>query len=165
MVLCAIFSALGVGILWLGGMLGDLDLTVAAITSFIVVLATIEMGLSGGFAVYLVTAVLALILFPGWFITPIYALFIGYYPIAKSLLERLPKWISLICKLVLMNGMFLLLYFIGAKVFGVEEETMLVLMIVLANVSFVIFDYALTLLIGLYYQRFRKLFGIQKMLK
>lgn len=165
MVLCAIFSALSVVILWLGGMLGDLDLTIAAITSFIVVLAAIEMGLSYGFAVYLVTSALALILFPQFFITPIYALFLGYYPIAKALLERLPKWISLICKLILMNGMFLLLYYLGSKLFGVEEEKLFILLVILANVSFVVFDYALTMLIGMYYKRFRKLFGIQKMLK
>ncbi|MGM9680842.1 MAG: hypothetical protein ACI3XR_04995 [Eubacteriales bacterium] len=165
MVLSAIFSALGVVLLWLGGMLGDLDLSMAAIVSLIVVLAAIEMGLKYAFAVYLVTSALALILFPSYFITPIYVLFIGYYPIAKSLLEKLPKVLSFICKLILMNGMLTLICFIGSRLFGLEEDIAIWILYILGNVAFIIFDIALSLLISLYYARFRKILGIQKMLK
>ena len=165
MVLCAIFSAMSVVILWLGGMLGDLDLTIAAITSFIVLIAAIEMGLSYAFAVYLVTSALAALLLPSYFITPCYILFVGYYPIAKALLERLPKWIALICKLALMNVMFILLYYIEVKLFGLEEEVIFALLLAVANVAFLLLDYALGLLITIYYKRLRKMLGIQKMLK
>lgn len=165
MVLCAIFSALGVVILWLGGMLGDLDLTVAAVVSLIVALTAIEMGLKYALAVYLVTSALSLILFPAFFITPIYVLFIGYYPIAKALLEKLPKILSLICKLILMNGMLTLIGFLGSRLFGIEEDVAVWLLYILGNVAFLIFDFALSLLITFYYERLRKIMGIQKMLK
>lgn len=165
MALSAIFSALGVVLLWIGGMLMDLDLTIAALVSLIVVLAAIEMGLKYAFAVYLVTSALSLILFPSYFITPVYVLFIGYYPIAKSLLEKLPKILSLLCKLVLMNGMLALIGLIGFKLYGIEEDAAIWIIYILGNVAFIIFDIALSLLISLYYERFRKVLGIQKMLK
>lgn len=172
MVLCAIFSAISIVILWLGGLLGDLDLTIAAVTSFVVVIAAIEMGLSYAFAVYLVTSALAALLLPSYFITPCYILFVGYYPIVKALLDRRPKLIRILCKLLLVNAMFMVLYYLEVKFFGVEaemfgmgKEAVFFLTLALVNVAFLLFDYALGLLITLYYKRFRKMLGIQKLLK
>ena len=165
MVLSAILSSVGVVILWLGGLLGDLDLTFAAFASMVVVLSIIEMGIKYAILVYAVTSALCLVLFPAYFITPMYILCVGCYPIVKYFCEKLPRVFSYICKLLFANSMLLLLIFIGRKVFGIEEETMIWLLLVLANIAFVLFDYAVGGLAVLYDGKIRKKLGIQKMLK
>ena len=74
MVLSAILASVGVVILWLGGLLGDLDLTFAAFASMVIVLSIIGMGIKYAILVYAVTSALCLVLFPAYFITPMYIL-------------------------------------------------------------------------------------------
>lgn len=164
-VLSAVFSAIGVVILWLGGLLGDLDLTFTAFASLVVVLALIEMGVKYALLVYSVTSALCLILFPTYFVTPMYVLCVGIYPILKYLFEKLPIVLSYLLKLVFTNGMLVLLIFLGRRVFGVEEDAAAWVIVILGNVAFFLFDYAVAGLSVIYEGRIRKMLGIQKMLK
>ncbi len=164
-VLSAVFSAISVVILWLGGLLGDLDLTFTAFASLVVVLALIEMGVKYALFVYAVTSALCLILFPTYFVTPMYILCVGIYPILKYLLEKLPRALSYLLKLVFVNAMLLLLIFLGRRLFGVEEDAALWIVLILGNVAFLLFDYAVAGLSVIYEGKIRKMLGIQKMLK
>ena len=106
---------------------------------------------------------------------------LGYYPIVKDRLERLKKPVAWTLKLVIFNatliaGTLVTFYlFAGdtagktildafAFVFGVEELGALITagVLVLANVTFVVYDIALTRLIIFYFVKIRKKFKFLK---
>lgn len=176
MVLSAIFSALIIVILFVAGLLGDFDLTVSAFACIIILLAIVEMGVQWGIAIYALTSVISLLLFPSYFITPIYALFVGLYPIVKYFSDKLRKIFSYLIKLAFMNAMLTLLLFIGTKlyaldirdftVFGVDLGAYaLIITYVLANLALLVFEYCLDKLMLLYNVRLAKVLGLYKLFR
>lgn len=173
----AILSAMGVALLFLGSFIETLDLTMAALASFFCIFAVIELGGIYPWLIFSVTGVLSVILMPysmtGWF----YLLFFGYYPIVKEKLERLPKIFSWILKMLILNVALVIaviaayFLFFGQTgdgnlmsaftlIFGESEtgEMMAIGVYALVNLTFVIYDIALTKLITLYFIKFRKKF-------
>ena len=59
---CGILSALGTIILFIGGLLGVLDISAACIVSFIVLFCSAEIGLGYGFSVYVIISVLSFLI-------------------------------------------------------------------------------------------------------
>ena len=165
LVFCSLFSALGIVMLWIGGALGDLDLTIAGVASLLILIVIIELNGKYALLVYIVTSALSLILFPGYYITMIYTLFVGVYPILKFLFEKIGKLLSLIPKLIFMNLMLTALIFIGKKLFGIEEDVMLWIVYLLANIAFLIFDFTLSKIKDLYISVLQKRIGIYKLFK
>ena len=173
----AILSAMGVALLFLGSFIETLDLTMAALASFFCIFAVIELGGIYPWLIFSVTGVLSVIIMPysmtGWF----YLLFFGYYPIVKEKLERLPKIFSWILKMLILNVALVIaviaayFLFFGQTgdgnlmsaftlIFGESEtgEMMAIGVYALVNLTFVIYDIALTKLITLYFIKFRKKF-------
>ena len=173
----AILSAMGVALLFLGSFIETLDLTMAALASFFCIFAVIELGGIYPWLIFSVTGALSVILMPysmtGWF----YLLFFGYYPIVKEKLERLPKIFSWILKMLILNVALVIaviaayFLFFGQTgdgnlmsaftlIFGESEtgEMMAIGVYALVNLTFVIYDIALTKLITLYFIKFRKKF-------
>lgn len=159
----SIACALGVIILYIGSVLNVLDLTMAAITSVLVVFAVIELGGYYPYAIYTVTAILSLLLLPQKFPALIYALFAGIYPIFKAMFERLHYIVSWTLKLSLFNTGLILIILISEYVFKIPDTGMgfAISVFALANVTFVIFDIALTRLITLYLVKIRKKLGFK----
>ena len=177
----AVLSALGVAILFLGSMLETLDLSMAALASFLCVLAVIELGGAYPFMIYAITGILAVILMPykmsGWF----YVLFFGYYPIIKEKLERMAKPIAWLVKLAVLNGAIWICITVAYFLFLGPQQSKTVIdtfysifgdpsmgslfaigMYLLVNVAFVVYDIALTRLISVYLFRLRKKFRFLK---
>ena len=86
--LSAIICALSVVLLWLGGLIQILDLSVAVLVSMLVVFAVIELRGKYPYLIYAVTSVLSFLLLPVNSAAMTYVLFAGYYPIIKALLEK-----------------------------------------------------------------------------
>ena len=82
--LCAMLSALGVVILYLGSLIEILDLSLAALAPIFVIYVAIELGGYWPWLVYLVTGLLALILLPQKFAAVVYLLFTGVFPMIKQ---------------------------------------------------------------------------------
>ena len=177
----ALLSALGVALLAVGLVIQTLDLSMAAMASFFCLFAVLEIRGKFPWLIYAVTGILSIVLMPsnlgGWF----YLLFFGYYPIVKDRLERLKKPVAWTLKLVIFNatliaGTLVTFYlFAGdtagktildafAFVFGVEELGALITagVLILANVTFVVYDIALTRLIIFYFVKIRKKFKFLK---
>lgn len=173
--LCAMFSALGTVILFFGGMLGDLDMTICGFASIIVLISVIEMGIASGIMVYAVTSALALMLFPMYYITPLYVLFIGFYPLLKYFAEKHRKALSWLIKLAVLNVMTAVLLLLAYYVYGINIYDMgigdinlgkwaILLLYILVNITMLVFDYCLTNLTKLYNFKFRKILKIYKFL-
>ena len=109
--ICALLSAMGVVILYLGALIDVLDLSVAVIASLLCVFAVIEMGGVWPWLIYAVVSVLSLVLLPQKSPAVVFALYAGYYPILKSYLERLPRVISFVLKIAEFNLAFSALIF------------------------------------------------------
>ena len=160
----AMLSALGVVVLAIGSVFQTLDLTTAALAAFFCIYAVIEIGGAYPWMVWGVTSFLGLLLLPQK--SPaVFFLFIGCYPILKEKLERLSKALCLALKLVIfhaMAGLFLL----TMRIFFPEEllfslSWMLLGSYILAVVTFVVYDYALSKVITLYLFRLRDQFRLR----
>ena len=173
----AILSAMGVALLFIGSFIETLDLTMAALASFFCIFAVIELGGAYPWLIFAVTGVLSVVLMPysltGWF----YLLFFGYYPILKAKLERLSRPVSWLLKVLVLNFALIVcvivayLLFFGSSgegnilsaftlVFGESDagEAMAIAVYALANVTFIVYDIALTKLITVYFLKIKPKF-------
>ncbi len=160
---CAMLSALGVVILGIGSVISVMDISMAVIASLFCVFAVIEYGGAAPWLVFLVTGILSLLL-PQKAPAAMYLLFFGYYPILKEKLEKRPKAIAWILKEVIFQVALvamLLLYHFLFLASGTTPWTIYVLLAIIAEVVFPIYDIALTRLITLYLFRLRKRFRMK----
>lgn len=156
---CAFLCALNVVLLYFGSLIEVLDLTMSVVASLTCIFAVIEMGGNTPWMVFAVSGVLSLVLLPYPKSSAlVYVLFSGYYPILKAYIERLHRPISWVVKLLLFNAALTGLVLVSTFVLGLPDGmfTAEVLVYVLGNVTFVIYDYALTGLISTYLRVWRK---------
>ena len=158
---CAMFSALGVILLYLGSIIEVVDVSMAVIASFFCVLAVIEYGKGAPWMVFFVTAVLSLLLLPNKSPAVYYAFFFGFYPILKAYFERLDKVRSWIFKEIVFN-VCLAVIVVLIKLFFMPSVSipfmLYAIAIVLCEGVFVLYDIALTRLITFYLFRLRHRF-------
>lgn len=160
----ALFVALGVVLLWLGAVVEVLDLSLAAIASMLTVLGVIEFGGAFPWLVWAVTSVLSLILLPVKFPALLYALFAGVYPMLKAAFERLRPLFAWPLKLSAFNSALVLLVLLADFVLGLPDTGLGFTLPVfgLANLTFVIYDIALSRLILVYLIKLRSRLRIGK---
>lgn len=163
--MCAMLSALGVVVLYIGALIEVLDISMAVIASVFVIFAVIEYGSAAPWMIYGVTGILSAILLPQKLPAAMYILFCGFYPIVKEKIEkigsRVAQWaikevLFNVCLVVLMLLSRYLLYLDAEGLFVFEAVFFL-----LANGTFVIYDIALTRLISLYVFKLRKKFRMK----
>ena len=173
MTTAALLAAMGVAMMFLGSLIETLDLTMAALASFFCIFAVIELGWGYSWMIYAVTGTLTVILMPhsmvGWF----YFLFFGYYPILKEKIEKLKAPVAWLIKIFILNVALVVSIFLASFIFygGNMFETFITMfgaedwgiyaavgIYVIVNIIFVIYDLALTQLIGLYLFRLRHRF-------
>ncbi len=164
-VLNALLSALASAILCLGSILGDLDLTFAALASLPVFWAVLELGIGSACAVWLVTSAISFMLAPSKFAAAMFALFVGIYPIIKLWSEKYRPFISWIIKIASVNIATLILTLLAKLVFFPnmkEAWWVYAATLILANAATVLFDMLLGRLAIIYFVRLRKKLGIRK---
>ena len=163
---CAMLSALGVVVLYLGSFIEVLDASMSVIASLMTVIVVIEFGRSASWSIYAVTAVLSLLLLPNKSPAVMYAAFFGFYPILKEMFERKSKPVSWILKEITFNAALVVCFLIIRFVIfiGTPEIPMAMYVIgaVLLEGVFVLYDLALTRLISLYIFKLRNRLKIGK---
>lgn len=162
-VLNALLSAMGSALLCLGSILGDLDLTFAAAASITVFWAALELGLKSASAVWLVTSLLSMIIAPAKFAPAIFMVFVGVYPILKLVSERFRPVISWTIKIVATNIAVVILTLIWKFLLFPSLNPkwwVYVAVIVLSNITVVVFDYLLGQLATLYFGKLKKKYKI-----
>ena len=153
-----ILAALAVVILLLGGIIpvGTYLAPMLASIPLVVLLAELPKALCLGW--YAVVAILGVLLCPDRETSFVFV-FLGWYPIARPALDRLPRLPRLFCKLLLFNAAAAALYGLLILVFRLEalvqeaKETgavLLLALLLLGNVSFLLFDLLLKRLTELY---------------
>ena len=159
----SILAAIAVIMMLIGSFFGSLDLTAAAIASFCIILAVVEMGYKSATVIYAVSAVLALLLLPSKMPGVYFAVFLGYYPIVKSLSERLSPVISYVIKYVTYSVAYAVLSVIVISFFPEAElRKYLIYVYFLGALVLLIYDFALTRVISSYCKTLRYRLGINK---
>lgn len=168
--LCGVLSSLQVVILYLSSVFSVIDLTLAAVTVFVMVFAVLEIGGKYPWIMYAVVSIIAILILPQKFSAVVYAVFFGWYPMAKAFFERFRPIIAWGLKFITFNVSFIAIYQICRIVLGLEESGVLdgtvyfIVMLALGNVAFFVFDIMLRIVISLYKFKFRKQLGIDKLL-
>jgi len=140
-----------------------------------IMLMAVELGNKPALCAYASAAVISVVLAPDKYAAIMFALFFGYYPVAKQKLEKIPsKVLEYACKLLLFStsavaGVFVLIFIFGATeaLEGMAEfmDVSPLLALILGNVilgsaMFICYDILLTRCYTLYINRYRhKLFG------
>ncbi len=172
-------AAIGTVVLLLGSLFQIIDLSMAALASFVCIIAVIELGTGYAWIIYAVVGVLSVILRPSSFAPWVYVAFLGYYPIIKEKFEKLGKVISWILKIATFNVAFsaciAIVYLVMFRYIGnVFEFFNLMLgfpgagklvatgLYLFVNFVFIIYDVALTRVISMYIFKLRPRFKIFK---
>ncbi|MBR6595324.1 MAG: hypothetical protein IKK72_01950 [Oscillospiraceae bacterium] len=152
MAMGGVFAALAVVIMNLGGLIPVATYTTPVICMLLLKFVLLSCGRRIAWAWYVAVAILGLLMSPDKESAAVFA-FLGYYPILKPKLEQMKgKWLW---KLAVFNVSMVLLYSILIRVMGVaavtgESEglgkTLLIVLLILGNVTFIALDRMLTLL-------------------
>lgn len=159
----SILAAISVIMMLIGSFFGSLDLTAAAIASFCIIIAVIEMGYKSAFIIYAVASAISLVLLPSRMPAVYFAVFLGYYPLIKSLSERFSVAVSYVVKF----GTYFLAYAVLSVIvisFFPEAEIRKyhIYICFIGAVVFLVYDIALTRVIGSYCKTLRYRMGINK---
>ena len=162
----AMLAALGVLILSLGSLIEVLDITVGVLASLLCVYAVIEIKGVFPWLIWLVTSILSLLLLPQKTPAVFYTLFLGFYPILKEKLEKSPRFLSWVWKLLVfhagLGGIILVLrLFFPTQLDMGGLWWMPAVAYVAVLLCFVLYDVALTRMITYYLVRLRTRFRIK----
>lgn len=166
---CAIMAALSV-VIMLTSYFPYLTYAIPAIASVFILIPTLEIGIKYGFLTFFVSAIIVLLV-GEMEAKLLFVVFLGYYPIIKELVERyIKKILQYIIKFVTFNIALVVFYHLSTSLIGISADEFsmglkygVYILVLLANVTFFVYDIALSRIIQLYFLRFHTLFN--KLLK
>lgn len=173
MALGGLLTALTFIILYLTLLIPTNTLTLFTLASFMVPIALIRSNLKTALLVYISSSLLSVIILP-INISLMYITFFGCYGIIKSLIERLDRLtLEWILKLIFFNIIFIICFnmiqvLLGPNFFDTLKNLAtrlmpslpngyLILLWLAGQFGFIVFDYALTLLIDMYFKYFDRI--------
>ena len=169
--LAAILSALGIVLLAVGSIIETLDLSSAALAGFVIVIGVIELGGRYPLMMYFVISVLSVLVLPNKF-SALFFIFGGFYPMFKAYVERFHNIIAWTLKFSVFNTFFIFIilavrFLIARNLLPpVSEDNFLFenfkfVVFLVANLTFLLYDIAMTRIINLYIVKIRKIIGLE----
>lgn len=153
----AALTALTIVILYLNLLLPISTISILTLASALIPVALIRGSIKSSILVYISSSII------GFFILPIniillYVLFFGIYGIIKYFIEKINKLpIEIILKIIFFNIMLVLSIFVFNSIVAIEITRLpIYLLFIVAQPVFLIYDYALSLLISFYLDRIHK---------
>lgn len=164
--LCGIISSVSVVLMFMTGLVPFLTYTLPAVSGALLAIIVIEINKKWATGAYIAISLLSLLIVADKEAAMFFVAFFGYYPIIKEVIEnKLPKVLEWIVKLLLFNVAAVVAYAVIIYVFGIPFDEMeeygkysILLLLAMGNVIFILYDYCVTSLITLYYQRWQKSF-------
>ncbi|RGB69799.1 MULTISPECIES: hypothetical protein [Oscillospiraceae] len=136
-----------------------------ALAGIVLIAVVFENGRPTATLVYVAVSILSLIIVPVKEAAFLFVGFFGYYPIIKSKLEQLrPRLIEYLVKFLIFNASVIGCYAILIYIMGIDEvleetgmfgQYSLLVLILLGNIMFIIYDFAITNLTYVYTSWFR----------
>ncbi len=152
-----IMAATSVVIMYFATVTDLLSLSGVVFAAFAVMFIYIEYGGGAAVTVYGVVSVISFLILPDKVTALLYAAYVGYYPMLKAKLERLPKAWAWALKLVSVNVVMTAALILSRYVAAMEAETPVIeaVVFILGNVVFVLADVLATRLITVYFIKYR----------
>ena len=156
---CAVISALSVALM-MTSYFPYLTYAIPALSGALIIMPLVEIGKKYSLFTYLVSAVLVFI-FAEAEAKLMYITFFGYYPLLKSVLERIKsRFIEYALKFICFNGAITVVYLGLASLFGIEKDSFgqfgewgVAVLYIMGNIAFILYDMCLTKLCGYYMYR------------
>ena len=141
----AMLSALCCAIMLVGSIIDVMDLSTAAIASFAVTFAILELGSAYPTLIFSSVSLLGMLLLPSKLPAVYFILFFGWYPIVKFPLEKLRSWLSWLLKCAICSLSVTVILLVSVFFAGAEDLITLNAWVYLVCVPvFVLYDVALT---------------------
>lgn len=129
-----------------------------AIAGLISAAIVIEFDVKYAFTVFLATSLIAALIVPDKEPVALFILLFGYYPIVKSLVEKNKNiFFQLVLKFLIFNAAVLLFFFVSVNLLEIPKDSfnlfgnyIPVIFLILGNIGFILYDYALNGLIRMY---------------
>ncbi len=156
-----IISALSLVILLIASYIEVMDVSAVVVVSLGIVFMQIEFGTTASVTTFVAVSLLSVIFLPSKLPAFMYICFGGWYPIVKRFLERVKMPLSIVLKLAVFNVALVLYALSTLFVLMIEmpNDTLNIVLIAMANVVFLVYDYALSRLITVYIFKIRNRFG------
>ncbi len=169
--LCGILAALSAVVMFFTGIIPIATLALPAIAGCFLIPVVAEIGVPWGFGTFAVCGALSFLLAPDREAALFYVLFFGYYPVLIGVLDRVGNQaFRYVLKLLIFNAAIVAETLLAVFVLGIPWETIEFLgkatplvLLLLANLVFVLYDRALNGLIALYFRKFSR--QVRRLLK
>ncbi|MEG1181934.1 MAG: hypothetical protein RSD39_07875 [Oscillospiraceae bacterium] len=158
-------TAACVAILFFGSVIPFSTIAAPAAAAICVMFFCLEYNRATAFLVYASVSLLAVLVSPDKELALLFCCFFGYYPILKGMIEaRFKPLVGILLKIVMMNGALFAMYYVILNIFiiaPVRDEfasftnIMFAAFIVLGNITFLVYDLALTKISFLYFAKLR----------
>lgn len=157
-----IVTALCMVLMFLTGLIPIGTYALPAMAGALLVVIVIELGAKWAWLVFVAVSLLSVFFAADKEAAVLFVGFFGYFPILKSSLERIPKrTFQIILKMAVFNLAMVCSFFIAVRVMQIPQDSFSIfglylpfVLLILGNIIFLIYDYALSGIISLYIFRF-----------
>lgn len=164
---CGVLTALCTVLMFLTSFIPVGTYALPAIAGVLLIIIVIEIGLKWAWAVYFVSAVLAVLVAGDKEAALLFVLFFGYYPVLKAVLEKMKNHVvSYIVKFAVFNAAMIVGFFAAIYLLGIPQDSFTLfgvnlplVFLLVGNVVFFIYDKALSLLVIAYFTRLHRVFA------
>lgn len=160
MALCGILCGLSVVVLSMSALFPSLSYAIPMVAGALLLIPSIEFGTGTALTSYAAVSVIAMLILPEKEAPVMYVFLFGLYPIIKKYFERIPKRVpEYLAKFAYFNIAGAAAIAIATFVLGIPLDDgslgkwMIPALLVLGNIAFAVYDYALTLTVTLYVRR------------
>ena len=156
-----IVASLAVVLMFFTGVFPFATYALPALAGLLMVIIVIDYNAKWAVSVYVAVSILSLLITPDREAALLFIAFFGYYPILKSIFEKLPRIIEYVLKFLVFNVAIVGAYYVIINVFGMPDilsefqKVGIPLMLGLGNVTFLVYDIAITKIITLYVKWFK----------
>ena len=157
-----IVTAISVATMFLTAVIPFLTYILPIAAALLLSIVTRELGRGWAAGVYLAVGTLGMLVVADKEAALMYIAFFGYYPLIKDTLDRLPRIVRILLKLIIFNASVTAAYFVIIKLFGMDSKEFnelgrftVPVLLVLGNIVFVLFDRMLGTLCVLYDKRLK----------
>ncbi len=162
--LCGILAALSIVIMFLAGIVPTMTIALPAIAGCMLIPVTAECGTKYGLTVFAVVSVLGFFVVSDREAWLMYVLFFGYFPAIYGVFDKIKhKRLRFIVKIVLFTIATVAEGLIATFILGIPLDSMgelgkwsVIILLVMAEIVFIVYNKAVRNLIALYFLRFRK---------
>ena len=150
--------------MFLTGLISIGTYALPAFSGILLIVIVVELGAGWAWPVYIASSVLSLLIAGDKEAAMLFVVCFGYYPILKAYLEKIRhKIVSWLLKFSVFNAAMVLAFFLSIRLLGVPEDSFTVfginlpwVFLLAGNLVFAVYDYAISTLVVLYFQRFHR---------